>query len=269
MAQIHSFLVENAKSELNFVEQNLRQEDLLSIFNKIASSIKDGSDLFSEEDSFTSTFLEEHNEEETDEELEDLVNENSTYLEVGNFISLSSNLEPNESSNLVGETIFSRAFHNTIEITGLLVKDLRVEEGFRAEITYLSGTRPKRVVYYLAQVSNHVRVYTSSEGLHFAWLPLNQAAEKVLYKSMQEVIKQASAFVENNKPPKNSEPQRLRVEKNQINSDREQCQQHNCPEKNGNGFSAPLHSPVMAFENPLYKTQLYECFKMERFCKKV
>jgi len=106
MAQMHSYLVENAKSELNFVEQNLRQEDLLSIFNKIASSIEDGSDLFSEEDSFT--FSEEHDEEsteETDEEPEDLVNENSTYLEVGNFISLSSNLEPNESSNLVEEVI--------------------------------------------------------------------------------------------------------------------------------------------------------------------
>ncbi|RIB06961.1 hypothetical protein C2G38_2275904, partial [Gigaspora rosea] len=106
MAQMHSFLVENAKSELNFVEQNFCQEDLLSIFNKIASSIEDGSDLFSEKDSFT--FLEEHdneNTEETGKELEDLVNKNSTYLEVGNFISLSSNLEPNESSNLVEEVI--------------------------------------------------------------------------------------------------------------------------------------------------------------------
>ncbi|RIB28018.1 hypothetical protein C2G38_2060507 [Gigaspora rosea] len=185
------------------------------------------------------------------------------------------------------------ALRNTIEITGLSVKDLRIEEGFRAEITYLSGTRPKRVVYYLAQVSDHARVYTSGEGLHFAWLPLNQAAEKVLYKSMQEVIKQASAFVENNKPPKNSEPQRSRVEKNQINSDRleskmknlnfaipldsqrqamsrqlgrEQRQQHNRPEKNGNGFSSPLHSPVMPFENPLYKTRLCERFETERFC---
>ncbi|CAG8632188.1 26930_t:CDS:2 [Gigaspora margarita] len=186
------------------------------------------------------------------------------------------------------------ALRNTIEITGLSVKDLRIEEGFRAEITYLSGTRPKRVVYYLAQVSDHARVYTSGEGLHFAWLPLNQAAEKVLYKSMQEVIKQASAFVENNKPPKNSEPQqRSRIEKNQINSDRleskmknlnfaipldsqrqamsrqlgrEQRQQHNRPEKNGNGFSSPLHSPVMPFENPLYKTRLCERFETERFC---
>ncbi|KAF0487200.1 hypothetical protein F8M41_022602 [Gigaspora margarita] len=53
-------------------------------------------------------YLEEHEEEntkETNEALEDLVNENSTYLEVENFIFLSSNLEPNESSNLVEEVI--------------------------------------------------------------------------------------------------------------------------------------------------------------------
>ncbi|RIB17535.1 hypothetical protein C2G38_2037662 [Gigaspora rosea] len=106
MVQMHSFLVENAQSELNYVDQNLRQEDLLSIFNKIASSLKDGSDLFSEEESFV--FLEdpaEETTEKTEEELEDLVNENSTNLEVGAFISLSSKLEPNESLSLNKEII--------------------------------------------------------------------------------------------------------------------------------------------------------------------
>src|SRR5689334_19053143 len=106
MAQMYSFLVENAKSELNYVDQNLRQEDLLSIFNKIASSLENGSDLFSEEESFV--FLDElaeENTEETEEELEDLVNENSTNLDVGNFISLSSNLVPNEPSSLSEEVI--------------------------------------------------------------------------------------------------------------------------------------------------------------------
>ncbi|CAG8724003.1 36100_t:CDS:2 [Racocetra persica] len=106
MAQMHSFLVENAKSELNYVDQNLHQENLLSIFNKIASSLEDGSDLFSEKESFV--FLKElakENTEETEEELEDLVNENSTNLDVRNFISLSSNLVPNEPSSLSEEVI--------------------------------------------------------------------------------------------------------------------------------------------------------------------
>src|SRR6185436_9521156 len=81
--------------------------------------------------------------------------------------------------------------------------------------------RPKRVVYYLAQASDYARVYTSGEGLNFAWLSLNVATEKAIYKSMQEVIKKAHSYIDKKKPPKNSDPpQRPRIEKNQINSDR-------------------------------------------------
>ncbi|CAG8814818.1 5472_t:CDS:2, partial [Cetraspora pellucida] len=46
IAQMHSFLVENAKLEQNYVDQNISQEDLLSIFNQIANSVKDGTNLF-------------------------------------------------------------------------------------------------------------------------------------------------------------------------------------------------------------------------------
>ncbi|CAG8578526.1 6289_t:CDS:2 [Funneliformis caledonium] len=205
------------------------------------------------------------------------------------------------------------ALRNTIEITGLSVKDLRIEEGFRAEITYLSGTRPKRVVYYLAQVSDHARVYTTGEGLNIAWLSINNAMEKALYKSMQDVIKKASIFIENHKPPKNTESlQRSRIDKHQITGDRldhkmknlnlalpldsqrqamseqrlklvrkQQRQNQNQSEKNSgivngngnnggngpnNGFASPLHSPVMQFENPLYKTRLCERFETEGYC---
>ncbi|CAG8664331.1 9144_t:CDS:2 [Dentiscutata erythropus] len=102
----HNAAFENAKSELNYVDQKLRQEDLLSIFDRITSSIEDETDLFSEEESYS--FLDELAEEnmkEDEEELEDLVNENSTSLEVGNLISLSSKLEFNESSSLNEEVI--------------------------------------------------------------------------------------------------------------------------------------------------------------------
>jgi len=203
------------------------------------------------------------------------------------------------------------ALRNTIETTALSVRDLRIEEGFRAEITYLSGTRPKRVVYYLAQVSDNARVYTTGEGLNFAWLPLNLAIEKALYKSMQEVIKKASIFIENNKLKNTESLQRARSDKHQITSDRldhkmknlnlalpldsqrqamseqrlklarKQRQNQNQSEKNSNGngngsvnnsnglnggYASPLHSPVMQFENPLYKTRLCERFETEGYC---
>ncbi len=178
---------------------------------------------------------------------------------------------------------------------------------------FLNDTiRPKRVVYYLAQVSDHARVYTTGEGLNFAWLSLNNAMEKALYKSMQEIIKKASIFIENNKPPKNTESsQRSRIDKHQITGDRlehkmknlnlalpldsqrqamseqrlklvrkQQRQNQNQSEKNGgngngngnngngpnNGFLSPLNSPVMPFENPLYKTRLCERFETEGYC---
>ncbi|RIB01011.1 hypothetical protein C2G38_2256394 [Gigaspora rosea] len=108
MAQMHSFSVENAKSELNYVNPNLREEDFLLIFNEIASAMKDGTDLFSE-DSF---LFQELTEDPMDEELEefseepdDLVEENSVNLEVENLINLISKLDLNESSSSIEEIV--------------------------------------------------------------------------------------------------------------------------------------------------------------------
>ncbi|CAG8648190.1 17501_t:CDS:1 [Racocetra persica] len=103
---MHSFLIENTKLELNYVDPNLHQEDFLLIFNKIASSIKDGTDLFSKNDSFSVLEeLTEDNATDSSEELEDLVSENLLNLEVENFISLSSKLESNESLNMSEDII--------------------------------------------------------------------------------------------------------------------------------------------------------------------
>ncbi|KAJ1529043.1 nudix (nucleoside diphosphate linked moiety X)-type motif 2, partial [Nowakowskiella sp. JEL0078] len=92
------------------------------------------------------------------------------------------------------------AIRETIDVTGLSLKDLIVEseETFRTEIKYLSGNgRPKRVVFFLAQVSQHGRILPPGlAGLHFAWLPLRQAQEKAVFKSMQDVLKQAHLFIE-------------------------------------------------------------------------
>ncbi|CAG8756209.1 5406_t:CDS:2, partial [Racocetra fulgida] len=96
----------NTKSELNYVDPNLRQEDFLSIFNKIASSIEDGTNLFSEDDLFSVLKeLTEDNATDSSEELEDLVSENLLNLKVKNFISLSSKLESNESLNMSEDII--------------------------------------------------------------------------------------------------------------------------------------------------------------------
>ncbi|CAG8481221.1 9526_t:CDS:1 [Racocetra fulgida] len=103
---MHSFLVENTKSELNYVNPNLRQEDFLTIFNKIASSIEDNTNLFSEKDLFS--IQEESTEESienTEEEPEVLDGENSMNLEVKKFINLLSKLELSELSSAIEEIV--------------------------------------------------------------------------------------------------------------------------------------------------------------------
>ncbi|CAG8780544.1 9598_t:CDS:10, partial [Dentiscutata erythropus] len=114
--------IENIKLELNYVDQDICQEDFISIFNKIASSMEDRSDLFSEKDSFS--YIEELSEQiERDvkelSELEDLVEENSTNLEVENLINLLSNLKINK-SDANKEIVYRNKDFNINDILGLL-----------------------------------------------------------------------------------------------------------------------------------------------------
>ncbi|CAG8564405.1 17250_t:CDS:2 [Dentiscutata erythropus] len=114
MAQMHSYLVENTKSELNYVNPNFPQEDFLSIFNKITSFIKDDTDLFGKEESisFSKELAKELMEELMEEDMEslsdepdDLDQESSTNLNLENFINLQLKLDIDESLNVNKEII--------------------------------------------------------------------------------------------------------------------------------------------------------------------
>ncbi|KAL1921850.1 uncharacterized protein VTP21DRAFT_10492 [Calcarisporiella thermophila] len=94
------------------------------------------------------------------------------------------------------EDLIKCALRETLELTGIPMKDLRVEENFKVEIKYLSGTRPKNVAIFLARLSDHGRILPSGEGYNISWFNLQDAMEKALYRSMQDVIKQASSVVE-------------------------------------------------------------------------
>ncbi|KAF9901762.1 nudix (nucleoside diphosphate linked moiety X)-type motif 2 [Linnemannia zychae] len=91
------------------------------------------------------------------------------------------------------------ALRETLEITGLSIKDLKVEESFRAEIKYLSGTKPKRVVYYLAELTDSSRVLPTGEGVQFSWCNLQQATDKALYRTMQDVLRMAFTAADANR----------------------------------------------------------------------
>ncbi|CAG8488006.1 1615_t:CDS:2, partial [Dentiscutata heterogama] len=78
----------NTKSELNYVDLNFPQEDFLSIFNKIASSIKDSTDLFGEKKLifFSKELIEGLLEELLEEDIESL--DESDNLDQENFTNL-------------------------------------------------------------------------------------------------------------------------------------------------------------------------------------
>ncbi|KAG2195420.1 hypothetical protein INT47_002859 [Mucor saturninus] len=89
------------------------------------------------------------------------------------------------------------ALRETFETTGLRPSELRIEEGFTIELKYLSGTKPKKVQYHLAQLlDNHVRLLPNAEGVHMQWYNQSACSEKVIFKSMQDVFKHAQTFIE-------------------------------------------------------------------------
>ncbi|KAI8578715.1 hypothetical protein K450DRAFT_245163 [Umbelopsis ramanniana AG] len=92
------------------------------------------------------------------------------------------------------------ALRAAFEIIGLNPKDLRIEEGFKIEVKYLSGTKPKKVSYYLAQALDpHSRIPPNAEGLHIQWCNLQVAVDKAAFRNMQEVFTHACSFVESKK----------------------------------------------------------------------
>ncbi|KAG0084700.1 nudix (nucleoside diphosphate linked moiety X)-type motif 2 [Podila epicladia] len=187
------------------------------------------------------------------------------------------------------------ALRETLEITGLSIKDLKVEDSFRAEIKYLSGTRPKRVVYYLAELTDSGKVLPTGEGVQFSWCNLQQATDKALFRTMQDVLRMAFTAAEANKakalaaaPPKihrvhsnNSgdslessmknlnialplDSQRQAINRGYNNNgqgrDRERYQGERDPNATRNNGG---HSHA---DNPNYKTRLCERFEKEQFC---
>ena len=87
MAQMHSYLIMNAKSELKFISDEITLEELDETLNQIALSINNGIDLFDDND--LGIDFEDINE---IEETPDLVGINDHELEINKFIDLSTSL---------------------------------------------------------------------------------------------------------------------------------------------------------------------------------
>jgi len=86
MAQMHSYLVTNAKSELKFLNENISLETLDETFDQIASAMANGSDLFEDNEEFETNFTFEH------DEIEDIEELNNDNLEIIDYIDLSASI---------------------------------------------------------------------------------------------------------------------------------------------------------------------------------
>ncbi|CAB4488777.1 unnamed protein product [Rhizophagus irregularis] len=93
MAQVHSYLLMNAKSELKFLDDEITSEELDETLNQIVSSINNGVDLFDDDSDNNNLEIdlvfEDINEIEETVNLEDV---NNYELEVSNFINLSTSI---------------------------------------------------------------------------------------------------------------------------------------------------------------------------------
>ncbi|KAF9408224.1 hypothetical protein BGZ94_002390 [Podila epigama] len=193
------------------------------------------------------------------------------------------------------------ALRETLEITGLSIKDLKVEDNFRAEIKYLSGTKPKRVIYYLAELIDSGKILPTGEGVQFSWCNLQQATDKALFRTMQDVLRSAFTAAEASRakalaaaPPKihrahsnnsgdslessmknlnialplDSQRQALnRGYNNNNNQGRDRDQRFQGDHRDSNSTGSRYNNNHSGnHDNPNYKTRLCERFEKEQFC---
>ncbi|KAJ2452413.1 hypothetical protein EV183_002928 [Coemansia sp. RSA 2336] len=126
------------------------------------------------------------------------------------------------------------AVRETADLTGVGAGDVETDEAFRAEVRYVDGIRPKQVVYFLGQLVGGQATGTSA-GMKQQWYSLEQALERVVFQSMQNILTQAERYIADTR--RKSE-WRLRA----------------------------TESSTRANDNPRYKTKLCEKFSQEGSC---
>ena len=128
MAQIHSFYITNAQSELKFSSNNLSENELEIALRDITSAMIDNSDLFGEEEDndFSDNDSINFNEENTDdlimEEIMDL--DTPEFGEIGDFEDFRDSEENSEEDSVVSDsTIDSQSEVSNINFEVILAEE--------------------------------------------------------------------------------------------------------------------------------------------------
>lgn len=99
-------------------------------------------------------------------------------------------VDPGETDELV------TAFRETREESGLLQSDLKVYKETKKVLEYDVGGRPKKVIYWLAELINpSATVKLSDEHQSYKWLPIKEACQYGNYSDMKELLNYYHNFI--------------------------------------------------------------------------
>lgn len=95
-----------------------------------------------------------------------------------------------------GETEQEAALRETEEEAGISKDTLNIYEQFLAELNYEVRNRPKRVVYWLAELRNpDTKVKLSKEHQDMKWLGIKEALEIAKYEDLKQALSKADEFI--------------------------------------------------------------------------
>lgn len=79
------------------------------------------------------------------------------------------------------------------------IDDLKIVEGFKKKIKYFFRWQGKNILkfvtFYLGETKKK-KIKLSSEHIGYAWLPFEEAIEKLSFKNSKEIFKEAKNFLE-------------------------------------------------------------------------
>ncbi|GFO33258.1 Bis(5'-nucleosyl)-tetraphosphatase [asymmetrical]-like protein [Plakobranchus ocellatus] len=96
-----------------------------------------------------------------------------------------------------GESEFETALRETEEEAGIKREQMKVEEDFQRTLHYTVQGKPKRVVYWLSELSNpDDPIKLSDEHKDFQWQKLDKACELAQFSDMVSLLKEVDTYLE-------------------------------------------------------------------------
>ncbi|XP_075215895.1 purine phosphoribosyltransferase family protein Apf [Lycorma delicatula] len=99
-----------------------------------------------------------------------------------------------------GEDEMAAAVRETEEETGLVESQFKIDHNFKRVLEYVVNGRPKRVVYWLAELVDKNAVddiKLSKEHNAYVWCDLERGKNYVKYEKLQELLTEAHCYILN------------------------------------------------------------------------